>query len=72
MANPMTSDEDALSLGGQAELYRRKLVQVEQSLEAMINLLKGEVATMQRQLSRAYIRINELVEENAELKERLK
>lgn len=68
----MTSDEDALSLGGQAELYRRKLVQVEQSLEAMINLLKGEVATMQRQLSRAYIRINELVEENAELKERLK
>lgn len=72
MVNPMTSEEDALSLGGPAELYRRKLVQVEQAHEAMVNLLKMEINTMQSQVSKSYIRINELVEENAELKERLK
>ena len=64
----MTNEEDALSLGGPAELYRRKLVEMEQAKEAMIGLLKGEVATMQGQLNSAYKRINELNQQITELK----
>lgn len=68
----MTSEEDAISLGGQAEVYRRKLVQIDEALNGMITLLKGEVNTMQGQLTNAYKRINELNAENAELKKKLK
>lgn len=68
----MTSEEDAISLGGQAEVYRRKLVQIDEALNGMITLLKGEVNTMQGQLTSAYKRINELNAENAELKNKLK
>jgi len=72
MVKPMTSEEDAISLGGQAEVYRRKLVQIDEALNSMITLLKGEVNTMQGQLTKAYIRINELNAENTELKNKLK
>ena len=68
----MTSDEDAASLGGQAEVYRRKLVRQEQADTAMINLLKGEVKPMQGQLTKAYKRIQELVTENEALKKKIK
>ena len=53
MVKPMTSEEDAISLGGQAEVYRRKLVQIDEALNGMITLLKGEVNTMQGQLTSA-------------------
>ena len=72
MVKVMTSDEDAASLGGQAEVYRRKLVRQEQADTAMINLLKGEVKTMQGQLTKAYKRIQELVTENEALKKKIK
>ena len=72
MVTVMTSDEDAASLGGQAEVYRRTLVRQEQADTAMINLLKGEVKTMQGQLTKAYKRIQELVTENEALKKKIK
>ena len=72
MVKVMTSDEDAASLGGQAEVYRRKLVRMEQADAAMIAMLKGEIGTMQGQLTKAYKRIQELVTENAELKQKSK
>ena len=68
MVRKMSSDEDAMALGGQAEVYRRKLVKMEAADSQTIHLLKGEVKTMQGQLTKAYKRIQELVTENAELK----
>jgi len=66
----MTTDEDAASLGGQAEVYRRKLVRQDQAYEGMVKILKTEVHTLQGQLQRAYKRIQELASENAELKKK--
>jgi|TARA_B100001146_G_scaffold224806_1_gene244240 hypothetical protein len=64
----MTSEEDAMSLGGQAEVDRRELLQE----SSMVHMLRSEVATMQATLYKSYKRIRELVEENQELKNKLK
>jgi hypothetical protein len=64
----MTSDEDAMSLGGLEEVKRRHLIQEAQ----MVDHLKREIHNMQGQLQRAQIRIMELVHEKEELKKKLK
>jgi len=66
--NLMTSDEDAMSLGGLPEVARRHLIQETQ----MIEHLKKEVHNMQGQLARAQIRIMELIHEKEELQKKLK
>ena len=64
----MTSDEDAMSLGGLEEVKRRHLIQEEQ----MVDHLKKEIHNMQGQLVSAQKRIMELVHEKEELKKKLK
>lgn len=64
----MTSDESAFALGGQEEVNRRHIIRESQ----MVDLLKKEIHTMQDQLGNSYIRIKELVKENAELKKKIK
>lgn len=49
------------------ELYRKELVNKTDTIE----LLKRDIADMQKQVQSGYIRIKELLEENTELKEKL-
>ena len=64
----MTSDEDAMSLGGLEEVKRRHLIQETN----LVDHLKREIANVQAQLYGAYIRIKELGLENEELKKKIK
>jgi len=68
MVRKMSSDEDAMSLGGLEEVKRRHLIQETQ----LVDHLKKEIHNMQGQLARANIRIMELVHEKEELKKKLK
>ena len=68
MGKLMTSDEDAMSLGGLEEVKRRHLIQEAQ----LVDHLKNEIHGMQAQLARANKRIMELVHEKEELKKKLK
>lgn len=47
------------------ELYRKELVNKSDTIE----LLKRDIADMQKQIQGSYIRIKELLEENTKLKE---
>lgn len=47
------------------ELYRKELVNKSDTIE----LLKRDIADMQKQIQSGYIRIKELLEENTKLKE---
>lgn len=47
------------------ELYRKELVSKTDTIE----LLKRDIADMQKQIQSGYIRIKELLEENTKLKE---
>ena len=64
----MTSDEDAMSLGGLEEVKRRHLIQEAQ----LVDHLKKEIHNMQGMIASAHKRIMVLVKENAELKKKLK
>ena len=68
MSKRMTSDEDAMSLGGLEEVKRRHLIQETQ----LVDHLKNEIHNMQGQLARANKRIMELVHEKEELKKKIK
>ncbi len=49
------------------ELYRKDVVNKENTIE----LLKRDIAEMQGQIQKGYIRIKELIDENNSLKEQL-
>lgn len=49
------------------ELYRKELVNKTDTIE----LLKRDMAEMQKQIQSGYIRIKELLEENTKLKEKI-
>ena len=49
------------------ELYRKEVVRKADTIE----LLKRDIADMQGQIQKGYIRIKELLEENASLKKQL-
>ena len=49
------------------ELYRKEVVRKSDTIE----LLKRDIADMQGQIQKGYIRIKELLEENASLKKQL-
>lgn len=64
MLNTLTDEEDARSLGGQAEVNRRHLIKNSN----LVGLLKEEIFQMQKALNHAHIRIKELNNELAQYK----